>query len=181
MPAPSSINDTDLFFGSLLLEVDWEEYFDSNFPGMPYWRKTYVRRISEESSINPLVLLSSIMVEEKNRTGDINNPETQLDSNIKEFAKSVIEEYYNHNGSNTFGYNNATFAVWKTYGEDKAKLAEFLVIYDMLKSKVKSTLDSMRSILEPIWSTENSEATRRSIEEGLVWPFPPEECWDLSK
>ena len=178
--APLSINDADLFFGSLLLKVDWEEYFDTNYPAMANWKKTYVRRISETSSINPLILLSSIMVEEKVSTGDI-KPKTPFDLKLKRFAKSLIKEYYKHDGSNEFGYTNATFAVWKTFKEDNAKLAAFLVIYDLLKSKLKNTLETLRSIRQPAWRTENSDATRRSTEEELAWPFPSEECWDLSK
>ena len=91
---PPSIDDDDFFFGGNLLNEDWSEFFNVMEPGITNMRMAFILNLAESSSINPLILLSSIMIETKDSTGETDGVETTFDSDLTVFIQALINEYY---------------------------------------------------------------------------------------
>ena len=184
---PPFINDDDFFFGGNLLNVDWNEFFDVMAPSITNFRRAFILNIAEWSSMNPLILLASIMVETKDSTGETDGVEITFNSNSTAFIEALMNEYYKNNGSNILNCTDATFAIWRTLGEDEGQLREFLTTYATLKSNLMQPSASERSVQQllarndtsesPIENT--SESPIENTDEELMWPFPTEECWDI--
>ena len=176
---PPSIDDDDFFFGGNLLNEDWNEFFNVMAPGITNMRKAFILNLAESSSINPLILLSSIMIETKDSTGETDGVETTFDSDLTVFIQALINEYYKKSESNTLNCTDATFAIWKTLGEDEGQLRQLLTTYAMLKSNLKQPSPSSRSFRQLAARDDTSEPTVSATDEELIWPFPADECWDI--
>ena len=176
---PPSIDDEDFFFGGNLLNEDWNEFFNVMAPGITNIRKAFILNLAESSSINPLILLSSIMIETKNSTGETGGVETTFDSELTVFIQALINEYYKKSESHIHNCTDATFAIWKTLGEDGGQLRQLLTTYAMLKSNLKQPSASTRSFRQLVARYDTSEPTTSATDEELMWPFPEDECWDI--
>ena len=173
------INDDDFFFGGNLLSADWNEFFSVMAPGLTNLRRAFILNLAEWSSINPLILLASIMVETKDSTGETDGVEITFNSNSTAFIEALMNEYYKNNGSNILNCTNATFAIWKTLGEDEGQLREFLTTYATLKSNLMQPSASERSFQQLLARKDTSESPIENTDEELMWPFPTDECWDI--
>ena len=164
-------DDSSFQFSSSLHGLDWKRITKSSIPSLNEDRVNYLLSLAGAFSINPLLLLTAIIVNE-----DLNIPSTELSDNgfyrtLTPLTEKLVRS--NVEGSSDPKYTKAVASIWNTFQRDDKKLEEFLRIYNHLYTKNgfnfhDNPKDEIRNVREV------------DLNHTLQWPWPSGQCWELS-
>ena len=168
------MDDDHFFFGVDLDKIDWANFFNEKYPGLSYSKREFILNVAQSASINPIVLLTSIILQNEDNSVEIKESDYQFHSRLSALATGLKNEYYKNKDPNI---TDATYAVWMSVDKDNDKLKEFLDVFALLSERLQET--SGHSSSETSRKVHNNH--KRNPTEELSFPFPQHECWDIGR
>ena len=155
-----------------LHKVNWINVIRGSLPSLSSHRHENILHISGEYSINPLVLLTKVLLDEKeNRAKYSRTSDKEYIKNLKRFANGLsinYQEGYLHNSDPEFSPHELSLR--KAFVQDEAKLMKFLYTYHKIMKKYEIPL------IVPMKVAKRTDSQEISLE----LPFSKDECWTLS-
>ena len=167
-----------MFFGSHLYNVSWASVFKEAAPMLPSERRKFILVVAGTSTINPMLILTSLIIDNKIGTS---RSDTVFRQDVKSFAEEILNQYMESSQIPNANANNGPFILLKVLGSDYAKMQRFLLVYDGLKKEV----DKMQGGNAPDNQDSNQRLSHRAKErwqeptEMMILPFPLGECWNI--
>ena len=179
----SGEKDRDFFFESSLWEIKWTDFLLEKVPELTEWKAGTLLGIAGSASINPNIFLSLIRTDRRYIDGDTDE---QFQSKIKQLAVRLTNNYYDwlarpYNlpvDTSELG-NEVTYTLWKELDKDQNKLNVIIKQYNNLKMELENDIYSI-SHANPTRDLGGSKRDSRS-ENGLIFPSPEEECWQIGR
>ena len=176
------MTDDQFFFGDDLAKIDWANFFNEKSPGLSYSRREFILNLAQSAGINPIVLLSSIILQNEDNSVETKESENEFQSRLVNFTTGLKNEYYKNKDPNI---TDATYAVWMSVDKQNDKLKEFLEVFELLNEKLQETTGHSSSELSgkaddyDLNDYEDDYDFDDTEELGL--PFPHHECWDIGR
>ena len=181
----------DLFFGSHLYNVSWTLIFKEATPLLTAGRRHFVLMVAGGSTINPLVILSWLII--NNNIGS-DGSDVVFRKEVSDFAQTMLTQYIDSvdmEQSETSGKippKNAD--ILKVIGEDNAKVQRFVDVFHSVSKLVLKTLATKEIDLEQTrfnpdhlhsFKKRPQKTRRRENEpqETLILPYLEGECWNI--
>ena len=173
-----NFKDDDLFFGSHLYTVRWTAVFKKAAPKLASERRDFILMVAGTSTINPVIILSWLMIENKI---DNEGSDTDFRQEVKAFAEDLLNQYMDATDMSHSNSDNAALPLLKVLGEDYDKLQRFFVVYAYTKKEIDDdqrnlNADSLQYFRQRLQTTKQQD---QALEEILIMPYPVDECWNI--
>ena len=170
--ADAVINMMNLRYTYDLHNVDWKNVIRGSLPFLSPHREENILHISGEYSINPLVLLTKVLLDEKeNQIKYSRTSDKEYIKNLKQFANGLsihYQEGYLRESDHEISPHEQSLR--KAFVQDEAKLMKFLYTYHKIMKKYEIPL------IVPMKVAKRTDSQEISLE----LPFSKDECWTLS-
>ena len=173
---PEDFQIEDLFFSSHLYNVSWTEIFKEAAPMLPLDRKDFIISVAGSSTISPVIILSSLIIDNKI---DKSRSDTTFRQEVKTFAEEILTQYVELNDD--ANSNIGTLSLLKVFDGDYAKLQRFLSVYTSLKKEIDAK-DGGHDAYNGESIKHKSKRGKQQWqqpEESLILPYPMGECWNI--
>ena len=173
-----NFQDDDLFFGSHLYTVRWIDVFKKAAPKLASERRDFILMVAGTSTINPVIILSWLMIENKI---DNEGSDNDFRQEVKAFAEDLLNQYMDATDMSHANGDNAALPLLKVLGEDYDKLQSFFVVYAYTKKEIDEdqrnlNADSLQYFRQRPQSTKQQD---QELDEILIMPYPVDECWNI--
>ena len=176
------MTDNHFFFGDDLAKIDWANFFNEKSPGLSFSRREFILNLAQSAGINPIVLLSSIILQNEDNSVETKESENGFQSRLVNFTTGLKNEYYKNKDPNI---PDATYSVWMSVDKQNDKLKEFLEVFELLNEKLQETTGHSSSELsgkaDDYDLNDYDDDYDFDDTEELGLPFPYHECWDIGR
>ena len=170
--AEAIMNKMNLRYTYDLHNVDWKNVIRGSLPFLSPHREGNILHISGEYSINPLVLLTKVFLDEnENKIKYSRTSDKEYTKNLKRFANGLsihYQEGYLRESDHKISPHEQSLR--KAFVQDEAKLMKFLYTYYEIMKKHEIPFIVPRKVAK---RTANQEIS-------LQLPYSKDECWTLS-
>ena len=178
--SPDRFKNEDLFFGAHLYNISWTIVFKEVAPLLASGRRDFILTVAATSTINPVVILSWLIIENKI---DNEGSDAQFRQDVKVFAEEMLTQYMDSSGMSNSDTNNGALTLLKVLGDDYDRLNTFLAVYAYIMQQNVGEqngydLDRSLAFNERRQKTKQQE---QEPEETLILPYPVGECWNIGK
>ena len=161
------IDDNHFRFSTSLHGFDWRQIMRQSLPFLNDDRLDYVMSLAGAVSLNPLFLITSILMDDK-----LNQPlrsvsDKDFFQDMNQLAETFVRSYVDLEIHPM--YNPTLTTIWKALQHNDEKLEDFVRLYNELFTKNGIDLNVTSKI-----------ETRDIHGMDIHWPWAPEECWELS-
>ena len=167
----SIMNMMHLRYTSDLHNVDWRNVIRRSFPLLPNHRKDSILHIGGEYSINPLVLLTKVLLDETENSSYSQRSDKDFSKNLKQFANKLSIHYQEANLPNDKPeISPIKRSFTKVFQDDNKTLTKFMYTYHEMAKRYELPVKPQRRL------------SKRKDSQGisLVLPFSKDECWTMS-
>ena len=165
------INMVHLRYTSDLHNVDWKNVIRRSFPLLPIHRKDSILHIGGEYSINPLVLLTKVLLDETENSSYSQRSDKDFSKNLKQFANKLSIHYQEANLPNDKPeISPIKRSFTKVFQDDNKTLTKFMYTYHEMAKRYELPVKPQRKVSK----REDSQGI------SLVLPFSKDECWTMS-
>ena len=170
--AEAIMNKMNLRYTYDLHNVDWKNVIRGSLPFLSPHREGNILHISGEYSINPLVLLTKVLLDEKeNQIKYSRTSDKEYTKNLKRFANGLSIHYQEgYLRESDHGISPHEQSLRKAFVQDETKLMKFLYTYHEIMKKHEIPFIVPRKVGK---RTANQEIS-------LQLPYSRDECWTLS-
>ena len=180
------MDDDHFFFGYDLDNIDWANFFNEKYPGLSYLKREFILNVAQSASINPIVLLTSIILQNEDNSVEIKESDYEFHSRLSALATGLKNEYYKNKDPNVPA---ATYAVWMSVDRDSDKLKEFLEVFALLDKRLETPGHSSSELSGKADDYDDDDYDLNDYDddkvfddtEELALPFPHHECWDIGR
>ena len=166
------MNKLNLRYTYDLHNVDWKNVIRGSLPFLSPHREENILHISGEYSINPLVLLTKVFLDEnENKIKYSRTSDKEYTKNLKRFANGLsihYQEGYLRESDHKISPHEQSLR--KAFVQDEAKLMKFLYTYYEIMKKHEI----------PFIVPRNDAKRTANQEISLQLPYSKDECWTLS-
>ena len=167
----SIMNMMHLRYTSDLHNVDWRNVIRRSFPLLPNHRKDSILHIGGEYSINPLVLLTKVLLDETENSSYSQRSDKDFSKNLKQFANKLSIHYQEANLPNDKPeISPIKRSFTKVFQDDNKTLTKFMYTYHEMAKRYELPVKPQRKVSK----REDSQGI------SLVLPFSKDECWTMS-
>ena len=164
-PLASVSKDHHFKFTRQLHQINWKHVAKSSMPFLHKGRMAHLRSLAGAYSLNPLMLMSGIIMDNELR---INPIDADFNIGLRTLAEKLVRSHMN---DHTNTKDSSLFEVIrKAFGNDELKTRQFVDIYTKLHQKYGQDETKVLSIDE---RTDDLNGT-------MHWPWPTGQCWELS-
>ena len=147
---------------------------ENSAPFLNQGKRAILLSLSGAHSINPLILLTSVIIDEELDLANTDKSEKNFFKGLKKLSTFLVR--FNNQFERSLHkpkINSAMSSVWETHRRKDETLARFVERYHTLLSQNKIS----RSI-----HFNDTSFNRRNVnlKSSMVWPWKEEECWELS-
>ena len=171
MSLETIMNMMHLRYTSDLHSVDWKNLIRRSFPLLPNHRKDSILHIGGEYSINPLVLLTKVLLDEEENSSYSQRSDKEFSKNLKQFANKLSIHYQEGCLPNDEPQISPTeYSFTKVVQDDNKTLTKFMYTYHKMAKRYDLPVKLQRKV------------SKRDDSQGisLVLPFSKDECWTMS-
>ena len=159
-----------------LYSVDWADIIEKSLPYINIYRKDAIQHVSGQFSINPILVLSKLVQDQKKIPHTLKS-DKEFSLSIKEFANDLSRYGQEFSVVNPeIEMSRLEYSLRKALHNDESLMQDFLSIYD--------TIFERHGILTKtgtIKSTDQKYEFKREDEEiDLALPYPSTQCWQAS-
>ena len=179
------MTDNHFFFGDDLAKIDWANFFNEKSPGLSYSKREFILNLAQSAGINPIVLLSSLLLHNEDNSVETKESEDEFHSRLANFTTGLKNEYYKNKDPKI---PDATYAVWMSVDKDNDKLKEFLEVFALLDKRLETPGNSSSELSGKADDYDDDYDLKDYDEdsvfddtEELAFPFPHHECWDIGR
>ena len=154
-----------------LHKVDCRKYVKRALPFLSDNRRSSILHISGEFSINPLLILTNVLIEEEKNRPYSTRSDKDFSKDLKRFANDLSLNYQEGHLSNDNPRSSPLeYSLRKTFSDDDDILSTFLYTYQAIKEKYGIQLIT------------SSKSLKRDATEEIIldFPFSKDECWTIS-
>ena len=149
---------------SALYDVNWTDFMNNNAQFLTQQQRELVIGVSGYHSINPLVLIDELMVEEESDLDALKLSDQAFLEHLTELANATERLYEDmETVSEKPKSNSATSALWNVYEKDDTKLDNFINNYQKLFDKTGLSHEDFNY-------NSNDDVENRQWN-GLQWPW----------
>ena len=165
-----TILDNNYFkFNRPLHGVEWKMVIRSNLPFLNKARSDYILSLAGAYSLNPLILVTTVMVDEELSKPLIDTDDDDFRHRIRLFADTIARSHLEN-----FKSDGVLTSIRVAFGGDHEKLEKFVELYNKLHNE--NGLSSAKEKETNVWLTERDE----DLNNTMQWPWPPNQCWEVS-
>ena len=154
--------------------------FKEAVPLLPSGRRDFILMVAGTSTINPLIILSWLIIEKKIDDG---GSDTAFRKEVKAFAEDMLTQYMESTDMSHSNSNIGSFTLLKVLGDEYARLQRFLAVYNLVSQVIdeeQDTFDTNR-LHSTKKGSQKTNQKEQEPEETLIMPYPPGECWNIGK
>ena len=168
------LEDSHFRFSGWMHHVNWRSVIENSATFMNNGKQEILQSLAGAHSINPLVLLTSVIVEDKLDLANTHLSDQDFFNGLKRLSTLLVRS---HNQFQRSAYrpkiNSAMSSVWLTLHEKDETLSHFIDMYHTLLSQNKISLVTSRK-------DRSSKGRNINLKSSMVWPWKDSECWELS-
>ena len=170
--ALSDILDESHFrYTRVLHGIDWKRITKSSVPFCNDDRIDYLLSVAGAVSLNPLILISSIIVDDVLSQYPEDIGDKTFFQQLNQLAKNLVRAHLEYSPHPK--YNPAIASIWKTFQHNQEKVEKFARVYQELYDKNGISFDV------PIEHHTRDVGTL-DLNHTMQWPWPHGECWEFS-
>ena len=171
------LEGTTLRYTSNLHGIDWENMINNELSITSNDRKSNILHMSGQYSINPLILLSKVILDETDIYRYVMKSDNEFRLSLKSFANelSKYDQDFDSETATVEASSSLEYSLRKVYGQSENGLINgFLSVCNAITKKYNLT-----SKTAPL--KHQQRIFRREEEKGigLELPYSPTECWQL--
>ena len=154
-------------FHKNLHPIEWRTVAKSSIPSLNQDRIDYIMSISGAYSINPIILMTMLMMDSDLMKIPTHN---EFNQRFREMAENMARTHLE--GQDDSMYNTLDATVQQLYQDDENKLQNFHNIYSKLHTELNIPVISQS---ETLMLNERDE----ELQPSLSWPWRQGECWEI--
>ena len=166
-----ALDDTNFRFSKSLRGIDWKKIAKSSLPLLNDERIDYVLSLAGAVSVNPLILITSIIVDDILSQSPITLGEKHFQQELSQLAESMVRSYLEHSEQTEYGPSFE--AIWKTFQQNNDKVEKFAKVYMDLYTTSRLNFNAPSQY-------DTRDVGQLDLNNTMLWPYPYGECWEFS-
>ena len=169
------MEDITLRYSSHLNTIDWEDLLNKELPLTSHHRKNILLHLSGQYSINPLLLLSKIVIDQTDVYGYAIKSDEEFRTSLKAFANDLSRYDQDFDSQNIKAETSSLeYSLQKVLSDDDELTDDFLTVCKALRDRNDiSTITASTKQHQRIFKRTEEEKI------GLKLPYGQSECWQF--
>ena len=169
------MDDTPLRYTMYLNSIDWEDLFNKELPLTSPLRKSIISHLSGEHSINPLLMLTKVVMDKTDVYGYAMKSDDEFGISLKHFAKEMsrYDQEFDSQIANV-GSSSLEYSLRKVLSHNDRLFNDFI--------RICRTIDKRYAISAKTSSTKHEQSMLKRTAQGpigLELPYARSECWQI--
>ena len=165
------IDDSHFRFSGSLHGIDWKKTAKSSIPNLNDAKINYVMSIAGAVSLNPLILITSIIVDDTLSQSSTTIDDKRFFQAVNDLAEKLIRSHLEKEPHPK--YDHAFASIWKAFHHRNEKVEEFAREYNDLYSRNELNFDAPSKY-------DKRDVAMIDLNKTMQWPWPQGECWEFS-
>ena len=165
------LSDDTFRFSTSLHTLDWKKIAKSEMPFLNDERIDYVLSLAGAFSLNPLLLITGIIVDDKLRQFPTVVGDKTFFRNLTTLADTLVRSH--HESVMDIEDKPALMSAWKALQNTNVTINKFVKMYQSLSVKYGLNLEITSKY-------ESRDVRGVDFNMTMQWPWPPGECWEFS-